>query len=33
LEVSLDFSIYPSGVYFIKFKGENIKGTAKVIKQ
>ncbi|MGB5498960.1 MAG: reprolysin-like metallopeptidase [Maribacter sp.] len=33
LELPLDFSIYPSGIYFIKFDGENIKGTSKVIKQ
>ena len=33
LELPLDFSIYPSGIYFIKFEGENIKGTSKLIKQ
>ncbi len=33
LELPLDFSIYPSGIYIIKFNGENIKGTSKVIKQ
>ena len=33
LELPLDFSTYPSGIYFIKFNGENIKGTSKVIKQ
>ena len=33
LELPLDLSIYPSGIYFIKFDGENIKGTSKVIKQ
>ncbi len=33
LELPLDMSIYPSGIYYIKFDGENIKGTSKVIKQ
>jgi len=33
LEVPLDFSLFPSGIYFIKINGKNFKGTAKVIKQ
>jgi hypothetical protein len=33
LELPLDLSIYPSGIYYIKFTGENIKGTSKVVKQ
>ena len=33
LELPLDFSTYPSGIYIIKFYGENIRGTSKVIKQ
>ena len=33
LELSLDLSMHPSGMYYIKFTGENIKGTSKIIKQ
>lgn len=33
LELPLDMSIYPSGIYYVRFNGENIKGTSKVIKQ
>ncbi len=33
IELPLDMSIYPSGIYYIKFNGENIKGTSKIIKQ
>ncbi len=32
-EMNLDFSALPAGMYFVKFKGENIQGTLKVIKQ
>ncbi|MBD1261465.1 proprotein convertase P-domain-containing protein [Maribacter polysiphoniae] len=31
-EVPLDLSTLPSGVYIVKFSGEHIKGTSKVIK-
>lgn len=33
LEVPLDFTPFPSGIYFIKINGKNIKGTTKVIKK
>ncbi|NNK17905.1 MAG: T9SS type A sorting domain-containing protein, partial [Maribacter sp.] len=33
LEVPLDFSLFPSGIYFVKINGNNFKGTTKVIKQ
>lgn len=32
VEVNLDLSTIATGLYFIKFEGENIKGTSKVIK-
>ena len=33
LEIDLDFAGLPSGMYFVRFKGKTVKGTAKVIKQ
>ncbi|EAR02453.1 reprolysin-like metallopeptidase [Maribacter sp. HTCC2170] len=33
LELPLDMSIYPSGIYYIKFSGDKVKGTSKVIKK
>ena len=33
LELPLDLSILPTGVYIVKFIGENLQGTAKVIKR
>ncbi len=32
-EVDLDFVGLPSGIYFIKFKGKTVEGTAKIIKR
>jgi len=32
-ELQLDFSIYPSGMYYIKFNGDTMRGTSKVIKR
>ncbi|WP_339713438.1 reprolysin-like metallopeptidase [uncultured Kriegella sp.] len=32
-EMTLDCDALPAGMYFIKFKGENVQGTLKVIKQ
>lgn len=31
-EVELDLTTLPSGIYYIRFEGSNIKGTSKVIK-
>lgn len=32
-ELELDFSVLSTGLYFIQFEAENIKGTSKVIKR
>ncbi len=32
-EFPLDFSRYPSGIYYVKINGNTMKGTSKVIKQ
>ena len=32
-EVSLDFTALPSGMYFLKYKTLNLKGTAKIIRR
>ncbi|WP_298502778.1 reprolysin-like metallopeptidase [uncultured Maribacter sp.] len=32
-ELNLDFTSLPTGIYFISYKGEALKGTVKVIKQ
>lgn len=32
-ELPLDLSMYPSGVYYVRFSGEKVKGTSKVVKQ
>ncbi|MCK5440732.1 MAG: proprotein convertase P-domain-containing protein, partial [Maribacter sp.] len=32
-ELPLDLSIYPSGVYYVRFSGEKVKGASKVVKQ
>ncbi|WP_291865592.1 reprolysin-like metallopeptidase [Maribacter sp.] len=32
-KLKLDFTSLPTGIYFISYKGEALKGTAKVIKQ
>jgi len=31
-EIELDFTALPSGIYYLRFEGSNIKGTSKVIK-
>ena len=31
-ELYLDFSAYPPGMYYVKFEGDKVKGTSKVIK-
>lgn len=33
VELELDLSTLATGLYFIKFEGENVKGTSKVIKK